>query len=650
MRTTLAMLVVLVHPAAHADEADALDYADLSLEQLMDIDVVSVSRKKERRSEVPAALYVVTAGDIRRSGVRTVADAMRLAPGVHVARVDANTYAVSIRGLGGSLSRAVLVLVDGRSVYTPFFAGTYWETQDVLLADIDRIEIIRGPGGTLWGANAVNGIVNIITKPAADTVGGHVELGGGTEELAFAGFRLGDASDDVAWRAYAKADVRGAGDDPDGADYDHFEVGRAGFRVDLTPGTDTVTVDGSGYFARSGVLERRLDPDGATRRPTATDATLAGAALHGRWTRALGDGADLQVHGWYSFDLRDEPLYREGRHTGDVGVQHHLSFTTWDDLTWGVGARVSGEAFEGSEGIRLREPGLIDRTFSLFVHEEVRLFDDALRLSAGTKLEHNVYSGVEVQPSARVLWRAHPQHTLWAAFTRAVRAPSRIDHHIGLDSPTAPGMLVRVDGSDDFESEVLLATEAGYRLRPLDALYLDLAGFYNVYEGLTSIEPAGAPFVDDDGTTITPTVIGNGVEGTTVGGEAALNAEVAAPVRLTATYGLIFLDLKRREGFTDLFDSATSTEEAAPRHVASLRLAVDLPASVEVDTLAYYVSAIEGPDLDAYVRLDARVGWRPAEGHDLSVVGQNLLEDTQAETASGTGVQRGVYGRYTWTW
>ncbi len=575
---------------------------------------------------------------------------MRLAPGVHVARIDAHSYAVSIRGLGGNLSRAVLVLVDGRSVYTPFFAGTYWEVQDLLLADVDRIEVIRGPGGTLWGANAVNGVVNIITKPAAETSGGLVEIGGGTEELGFAAFRLGGAADDVAWRTYAKADVRGAGDNPDGPNHDHFEMGRAGVRVELTPGAYAVLVDGGGYYGRAGLRGRAYERSGPALVPYDADADLAGAALLGRWTRPVGDGAELQVNAWYSFDLRDEPLYREGRHTADVGVQHHVSFAGFDDLTWGLGARVTTESFDGSDGIRLRDSGLLDRTFSLFVHEEIRLLDDALHLSAGTKLEHNVYSGFEYQPSVRLLWRAAERHTLWAAFTRAVRAPSRIDHHIGLDSLTAPDSLVRIDGSESFESEVLWAAEAGYRLRPLDDLFVDLAGFYNVYDGLTTIEPAGDPFVDARGTTVTPTIIGNGVDGVTFGGEAALNAEVAGRLRIAATYGLIRLDMRRREGFADLFDSAASTEDGTPLHVGSLRLGAVLPAALAFDTLLYHASRVEATDVEAYLRLDARLGWRPAKGHDLSVVGQNLLEGAHAEAPNGTRVQRGVYGRYTRTW
>lgn len=658
---TLALVFCEAGPGIAAEEEEEEEpleveaLTELSLRELADVEVTTPSRRAQKRSEVAAALYVITAEDIRRAGVRTLADALRLAPGVHVARVDANKWAIGLRGFGSRLSRSVLVLVDGRSAYTPFFAGTWWEVQDVLLEDIERIEVIRGPGGALWGANAVNGVVNIITRSADETQGGLLSGGGGTEERYFGAVRAGlPAGERVHYRFYGKLDRRDGGENPDGPAYDEWEMRRAGFRLDADPTTqDRLTVQGDGYLALAGQRSIITGFEPPSRTQITGDARLMGANLLTRWTHRFAGEAQISAQAWWDVTSREEPTFTETRHTADVEAQAQVSPFGIDQLVAGVGVRVTTDDFTGGDALALRNPERVDPLYSAFLQEEVRLFDDTLRLSAGAKLEHNAYSGFEVQPNGRVIWLPSTHHAVWAAVTRAVRTPSRIDHDVdifALVDPQGMGTYALIAGREDFESETVIAYEAGYRLRLPPHVFVDLALFFNSYDDLTSVEPAGEPFVRAAPVPhlVVPHVVANGLEGETYGGELSAEAAVTSWFRLEATWSLLWMDIRPKPGAEDPFDIATSDEDGSPRHQATLRTRLDLPYDLELDAFGRYVGEVPGREIDAYATVDVRAAWRPAKPYELAVVGQNLAQARHREAAGGTLVQRGVYGKLTW--
>jgi iron complex outermembrane receptor protein len=601
----------------------------LSLEELMDIEVTSVSRRPEKLSDTASAIQVITQEDIRRSGATSLPEALRLASNLAVAQRDSRQWAISARGFNSTASNKLLVMIDGRAVYTPLFAGVFWDVQDTLLEDIDRIEVISGPGATAWGSNAVNGIINVITKKAQDTQGTLLLAGGGSEVHGFGGIRYGGTSgSNLRYRAYGKYVDRGSTVLPNGSDaVDDWHTGQGGFRMDWDASAgDLFTVQGDLY-------------NGQIAQPTADDVDVRGGNLIGRWSRTISDDSHLQLQLYYDRTHRDIPgSFREDLDTYDVDLQHRFPWGARHDVVWGLGYRLINDRIGNSSALAFFPAEVTQTWVSAFGQDEIALVENRLHLTLGTKIEHNGYSGVEVQPSVRLAWRFSDRHTLWSAVSRAVRTPSRIDREFF--APGSPPFLLA--GGPDFESEELIAYELGYRAQPLARLAVAVATYYHDYDDLRSLEQVSppAPF---------PVVIGNGLEGRSYGAELTADYRATDNWRLRAGYTELRIDIDPKPGSTDTTQG--SGESHDPKHQFSLRSSLDLPGKWTFDVGFRAVSDIENQQVPGYSEVDARVGWEPARDLELSLVGQNLLHDRHPEFGTSTArreIERGVYGKIAW--
>jgi iron complex outermembrane recepter protein len=615
----------------------AAELKKLSIEELMEIDVTSVSRRSERLNQAAAAIIVITQDEIRRSGATSLPEALSLVNSLHVARQTQGTWAISARGFNLTTANKMLVLIDGRSVYTPLFSGVFWDVQDTLLEDVERIEVIRGPGATVWGANAVNGVINIITKTAADTQGGLVTAGAGDEERAFGGVRYGGGfgrgSEKGHYRAYGKYFDRDSMVLVDGSDArDDMRMGQGGFRADWTASDlDAFTLQGDAYTGRIG-------------DPTRDDTDVDGGNLLGRWTRTASErsGLELQVY-WDRTHRRIPNLFEEHLDILDLDFQHRLPLAERHDLVWGFGYRWHQDEVGNSSVIGFFPPRRSFGLASLFAQDEVSLLGDRLDVTVGTKVEHNESTGVEVQPSLRAAWKPNGRHTLWGGVSRAVRTPTRIDEDVIAFGPNG---IHLVEGSRDFESEELLAYELGYRIQPNPELLVDLAAFYNVYDQLRSQEPPpAAPF---------PIVLRNKLDAETWGVELRVNAQPRQGFRLQAAYARLEKRFSLDPGSRDPLGGLGEGND--PENRFALRSSLDLPSNLEVDAALRYVSSLPQPRVDDYTELDLRLGWHPgwinSEALELSLVGRNLLHSSHEEFGPANpfreAVERSVYGKMTW--
>ncbi|MBI3768335.1 MAG: TonB-dependent receptor [Deltaproteobacteria bacterium] len=654
----VALLAVVRSSPGVAEETGSRPLKALSVDELMQVEVTSVGKKAQHLAEAAAAVYVITQEDIRRSGATTLVEALRLVPGVHVGRMSADDWAVGIRGFSSRLSRSMLVLIDGRSVYTPLFAGVYWQVQDTLLEDVDRIEVIRGPGGTLWGANAVTGVVNIITKSAADTHGQLVVGGGGSEERAFGGARQGGVvGDDLHYRVYGKAFDRDGAFSRNTRDFDGWHMGQGGFRTDWTPpsGPDHVTLQGDYYDGAAGERAVRTTIDPPSIGVSIRDVDLSGGNVLGRWEHAFAGGSGAALQLYYDRTNRRDVNFLEDRDTFDLDFQHRVPLGV-HEFIWGLGYRVSSGRAETIPSLVLAPSRRTNHLVSGFLQDEVVLLDDRLHLIAGSKLEWNDYSGVEVQPNVRALVIPAPGHVVWAAISRAVRTPSRVEQDLEADTLTDPSTrtFARLIGDGRFKSEKVLAYELGYRVQPQRDLSFDIATFYNAYQDLLSAE-LGTPFAEPapSGTrTIIPVTLRNRLRGDVYGIELAVEATPTEWCRLSASYAYLEVELSPDPGSRDVI--AHSEEGASPHNQVVLRSLLDLPYHLELDTTLRYVDNVPAQSVGDYVNADLRLGWHATPNLEISLVGQNLLEGHHAEFGSQGGVpleiQRGVYGKAVWRW
>jgi iron complex outermembrane receptor protein len=633
------------------------DLTNMSLEDLMNIEVTSVSKKEQKLSRAASAIYVISSEDLRRSGATSIPEALRMAPGLSVARIDANVWAISARGFNERFANKMLVLIDGRSVYTPLFSGVYWDVQDVLLEDVDRIEVIRGPGATLWGANAVNGVINIITKPARDTQGGLVAAGAGSEERGFGGLRYGGKLGRHAhYRFYTKYFNRNNFVDASGRDAaDGWDVLRGGFRMDWKAAGDGLTLQGDIYNGGAGqtVTLTSLFPPFARR--VNDRIKLSGGNVLARWHHAFSGGSDMAVQLYYDRTARNDVGLMEIRDISDIDFQHHFPLGTRQDIVWGLGHRYMGDFLEGGFTVSFQPKRRGNHLFSAFVQDEILLVNDRLRLTLGSKFERNDYTGFEGQPSARLLWTPHHRHTLWAAVSRAVRMPSR-DNDLRINLAAFPGAggalnLLSLFGNWQFKSEDLRAYELGYRVQPRKRLSLDVATFYNVYRHLRTFEP-GLPFFESDPLPhrVFPLRYDNQMHGNTYGVESAASWNVTSGWKLSTGYTFFQARWHREASSQD-----TTAEKKAgnsPKHQWHVASYLRLPGNWEFDSALYYVDHLVNQGVPSYVRLDARFGWHPREAFDVSMGLQNLLDDRHPEFGASditaTQVKRSLYGKITW--
>lgn len=517
--------------AAYAQDAQYSNprITHLSLAELGDIEVTTTSKEPVKVSRTPAAIFVITQEDIRRSGATSLPEILRLVPGLEVARLDSDRWSVAIRGFGAVLNNKLLVLIDGRSVYTPLFAGVYWQVQATPLEDIERIEVIRGPGGAIWGANAVDGIINIITKNSKDTHGALLSLGGGNVDQGNYAFRFGGGNGrGFDYRIYGMGFTRGPEFHSDGRNFDDWRMGQGGFRADWNRGPrDSITLQGDSYNGDEGQATTFgvYSPPG--QRTVYGNAEVAGGNLLGRWKRVLNDRSDFQIQAYYDHTNHFEPEIGETRDTLDVDFLHHLTLPGGQDFLWGLGARWSPANYEQPvASIDFLPHHQTDKIYSGFVQDEIPLRSDRLSLTVGSKFEHNNYTGFEVQPSARLLWTRTPRQTFWASISRAVRTPSRLDEDVQLtDFATVKPLPIylRVVGDGRFYSEELIAFEGGYRAMLSPRVYMDVAVFQNEYNYLSSfqvgsffLEPAPVPVH-----AVLPVFTRNGIEGVAAGFEVA---------------------------------------------------------------------------------------------------------------------------------
>lgn len=600
----------------------------LSLEELADMRVSIVSKMPERVADSAAAVYVLTADDIRRSGYTTIPELLRLVPGMNVARIDSAEWAISTRGFNGRFANKLLVMIDGRSVYNSLFSGVYWEGVDTLLPDVERIEVIRGPGASTWGANAVNGVINIITKHASDTQGVLASAYAGDQQSGVAGrygTRVGESG---VVRAYVKYDEQ----DPQGASVfgestDRYHGSRFGARGDWDlSADDSLTVQGELYQAN------------------AQDPWLDGGNLMLNWEHIRESGAVDTLQMYYSrLEMQASPdsinSLGENEDSIDLEYRHHFAPMGRHNLITGLGYRwqqsdITGGLLNGAE-----PPKRSLHRYSAFVQDEISLLEDRWYLTLGTKLEHNDFTGSELQPSIRTRWHPDPDSTLWAAISRSIRTPSRSEHDLLAEqklmpaSPATMGLPVygRTTGSNGMESEELIAYELGYRWRPVSNLGLDMSIFYNDYAKLRTME-TGAPGISFSPfpRVLVPVDAENKMEGRTYGLEFAADWHPTPDWRLQAWYALLKINLKQDADSVSIVEEE-AIEGQSPEHQAGLRSGFDLPYNLELDLFARYVSQLPDYDVDAYLELDVRLGWRATSNLSLELVGRNLLESSHLE-------------------
>ena len=635
------------------------DLTRLTLEELMDIQVTSVSKGEEDFSKAPSAIFVLTQEDLRRSGANTIPEALRMVPGVQVAQIDSSTWAITARGFNSRFANKLLVLIDGRSVYTHVFAGVFWDEQDLVLEDVERIEVIRGPGGTLWGANAVNGVINIITKNAQETLGGQVSAGGGNLDKFIGSIRYGEKiGENAAVRVWGKYYNRNNLDDLQGNSApDEFETGRGGMRLDWDASeSNSFTFQGDvmvGEFAGKTTNAVNSLSFAPTTADLVGDSQVRTANFITRWKHRFSDTSDMALQAYYNRDHRESRVLQELLvDTYDLDFQHRFQLADGHELLWGLGQRFIHDSFENSIGISYFPDSNLNYISSAFIQDKVTLIDNELYLTIGSKFSINNFTGFEFQPNARLAWTPNDKHTVWASVSRAVRTPSRSGDSGRFNAALAPGPGVAViQGQNAFESENLLAMEMGYRVRPNKTLFFDVAVFANIYRDGHSFE-VEAPFVNPAGFIEVPIVSRNRLDGETFGVEVAATWDVTHWWRLNGAFTWFEIDLRMDPISTD--QNVAALEGNDPRFQWNLRSHINLPHNLEFDQTLYYVDALQSQQVRSYFRLDLRLGWQPLRNVEISVVGQNLLDNHHQEwgvdriqTNDRNLVERSVFGKLT---
>jgi iron complex outermembrane receptor protein len=622
----------------------------LSVEELMNVEVTSVSRRPERLLEAPAAIQVLSNEDLRRSGASNLPSALRLANNLDVAQENAHEWVISARGFSSDVGNKLLVLMDGRTLYTPLFSGVFWDRQDYVLEDLDRIEIISGPGGALWGANAVNGVINIISKSSADTKGLFVEAGGGDELHALASVRYGGAlTEHATYRVYGKYSDRDnqtfANDVPS---HDAWHTAQGGFRIDSQPpGRDSFTLQGDFYRNEEQIT-------------TGGDASVNGANLLGRWSRQFSESSNMSLQLYYDRTHLELPVppvvfapagtFEDDLDTYDLDFQHSIQLDNRHHLTWGLGFRFTQDEVVNAPGIAFFPTELDQVLYSAFVQDEIALREQ-LVLTLGSKVEHTDYTGVEVEPSVRMQWNLSDRASLWGAVSRAVRTPSRIDREI---SQPSPGFLIVIlQGGANFDSESVVAYELGYRAQLGARLTAAVSTFFNDYDDLrsTSLSPPdpvfNLPF---------PFFFENNLEGETYGFELSTTFQALDRWRLHGAYRVLQADIDVKAGRTDFNNALNETND--PEQQLSLRSSLDLPGSVQLDAGLRWVDTRKVNDsgvprqVPDFLELDVRLAWNPTRALELSLVGRNLLDGQHPEFGvpgpTRVEIERSIYGKLVW--
>ncbi|MGB5491306.1 MAG: TonB-dependent receptor [Woeseiaceae bacterium] len=639
---------------AQAEEMDGGDLADLSLDELLSTEITTLSRKAENLGSAPAAVHVISQSDIRRSGARSIPELLRMVPGMQVAQIDGNKWAVTARGANGRFANKLLVLMDGRTLYNPMLSGVQWDVQDTDFAAIERIEVIRGPGATMWGSNAVNGIVNIITKHSADTKGGNIGVAGGMDGYETT-VRYGAETGDSAFRVFGKVLDRDGNVNMLGRDTeDYSEMLRFGGRYDWDGNEDSeFTLSFETYSGESGEyrISRSLVPPYELISDTFTE--ISGSFLMGTWSRDFSEDSGLQIRAYYDAHERNVPTYTEDSETFDIDIQHSFAAGETHDLMWGVSYRKSSDETTDTFEIAILPATDTRDRISAFIQDEIGLLDGRVRLIFGSKFEHNKLSDeeIEIEPSVRLSVAVADNQTVWASVSRAVRMPSRGEKGGRVttsilppgqpDFPLPVPTVVLINGNPDMLSENIFAVEAGYRLRNRGFL-LDAAVFYNQFSDLRSLslggptcEPSGASPLLDPACLFTsthvvqPLLISNGDGYDAMGVELWVSKQVSERWRLQGGYT-----------YFRTTESASGTAlqlgvvEDSPDHQLSLRSSTDINDSLEFDVMLRWVDELKAQQIDAYAALDLRLAWAPIPSLSVAAVAKNLIAGDHMEFMS----------------
>ncbi len=646
---------------------EQLEILRMDIKDLMQTDVIvtSVSKRPQSLHQTASAVYVVTQEDIRRTGAVNIMEALRIVPGVQVSKINQNRYAISIRGFNRRLgSDKLLVLMDGRTVYSPSASGVFWIGQDTVLEDIDRIEVIRGPGASLWGSNAVAGVINIITKKSPETQGILLSGGTGTEESGFGTLRYGGKiGKDFSYRVYGKYRDRDEGKKLDGTKpIDDKQISQTGFRSDWQINSkDNLTMQGDYYHLDAGLdFSSRFVSLTAGSSPFKGDNTQTGANFLSRWTRKLDDSSSFQFQAYYDRLERKSALpFKNIVDQVDLDFQHNFLIGEKHNFLWGLNYRFSFFDFEQTNILTFSN----QRTnlFGGFFHDEITIIPNRWNLILGAKLEHNEFTGIEIQPNIRTVWTPDSKNTFWASVSRAVRTPSITEDRALANRslvPGAPPLLIRESNDGRTDSEELIAYEMGYRVKPNPDLSFDLAGFLFDYNRLIESVSTGAILFEATPTPahlVFETFNDNVLEGEVFGVELSAQWQPIENWRLSGSYTFTKIDLRPTESGI-VFPQSSGGEgdldaEGEPNHLIHLRSYLNLPHNLEFDTSFYYVSSNSARSIPGYSRVDLRLGWKPIKKLELSLVGQNIFDESHQELTEllevGTETERSFYFKAT---
>ncbi|MGB7848082.1 MAG: TonB-dependent receptor [Candidatus Acidiferrum sp.] len=639
-------LLLLLRSSSLCGQARApqQNLADVSIEELMNVEVTSASRKAETLSKSPAAIFVVTAEEIRRGGFTSIPEALRMVPGLYVTRVNADWWSVSARGFSDYLNNKMLILVDSRSLYNPEFGGIEWDQEQVPMDQIERIEVIRGPGGTLWGANAVNGVINIITKTADQTEGLAVATSASPEEGYTASVRYGGKlARDLSYRLFGKAEYWNPGFKPSGANaFDSWNMSQGGMRMDwkVSP-KDTLTVDGRGYEGHIHDTLPMFRAPGAPQILFLEDFVAKGGHLLGRWNHTFSDRSQTDVLGYCERAERTSPIH-EQRNTCDLEFQHNYQLSQRHSLIWGGGVYTTGSYkppfFQTYMVPALRR----DTTVSAFAQYEFDIVPDRIRLIAGSKFVHNPFTGFEIQPQIRGVWTPSRAHTLWGAVSRGVRVPTELERDSGFLLAQLPGSVptyLTVMGDPKVKAEVVRAYELGYRLQPVSFLSFDADIFYNHYDNLINLDfvhlgTYGAPIVHTN-----PFYVEVPVPWENIGPGQTHGAELSAQINPVSRWRLAAGVTEVRGNSLNLGGSLNRPVANTPGHQFNIQSRLDLTSHLAFDSALYHYGAIpldeafvQSQNVQTHNRLDLGLSLRRVSGFTFSVWGRDLGTDRHPET------------------
>lgn len=645
------------------------DVTAMSVEDLMNMQVTSVSKRTQKVADAAAAVFVITQDDIERSGARSIPELLRMVPGLQVARIDENKWAIGSRGFNGRFDDKLLVLIDGRSVYTPLFSGVYWDVEDVPLDDIDRIEVIRGPGATLWGANAVDGVINIITKPAKDTQGGFTKVEGGDEQVNADSVRYGNKIGDKGYyRAYMKY-FDWASSSSLGGQYagDGWHQVRGGFRSDWNLShADSLTVQGDVYNSRDGETLALPTLSAPYSTTFGNVGEYSGGNVLGRWTHSYKDDSSVSLQAYFDrTNYSDNYLFVDHESVYDVDFQHDFHVGKFQEIVWGAGYRSIQDRNASSFTVAVMPNQAQYNQFSAFAQDEISLLDQRLRVIVGTKLEHNDFTGFEYEPNIRFLGNISKTQSVWAAISRAVRIPALTEEGLRLNEAVVPPgtppfnaplpVIEAVYGSKQFQSEDLLAYEVGYRVQATSSFSADISAFYNNYSNLRTAEP-GSPFVEGSPVPtdlVMPFVAENKMAGGTYGIEPFFDWKVLPKWKLFGSYSYLQMDIHKDKNSLDPIADLPNGEN--PKHQFYFRSSLDLPKHIEQDLIVRHVTQLPGLNIPSYSSLDGGIHWKPMLNLELSFNGENWLDSRHMEfipdfiNTVPTVITRTVYGSVSWS-